>query len=231
MTQPTDISPDDNALAAEYVLGLLPADELAGFEVRLRRETSLFALVASWQSEFAALAEAEVDSAMPPRALQSRIEARLFDDNRPTTWSPLAIWRGLALAGFASSLALAAILIFNTAAPVEPQPAFVAQLAPVTGEAQFVALFDPDVATLRVQQAAGVPLDNRVQELWLIAGDAAPVSLGLLAAGVTTSITVSEDLRAVLTEAVLAVSDEPPGGSPTGAPTGDVLAAGPVISL
>jgi anti-sigma-K factor RskA len=32
------------------------------------------------------------------------------------------------------------------------------------------------------------------------------------------------------TQAVLAVSDEPPGGSPTGAPTGPVLATGQMHS-
>jgi anti-sigma-K factor RskA len=231
VTEPTDISPEDNALAAEYVLGLLSPNEAATFEARLRMETSLFALVAAWQSEFASLAEVEVEPVAPPRALQARIEAKLFEDDRPNTWSPLAIWRGLAIGGFASSLALAALLVFGPVADVDPRPAFVAQLAPVTGDAQFVALFDPEAATLRVQQAAGVPAADRVQELWLIAGDAAPVSLGLLAAGSTTSIPVSQNLQAILTEAVLAVSDEPPGGSPTGAPTGDVLAAGPVISL
>ncbi|OAN76641.1 hypothetical protein A8B78_02855 [Jannaschia sp. EhC01] len=231
MTHPTDISPDDNALAAEYALGLLSPEEVTAFEARLRTDTSLFALVAAWQSEFAALAEAEVAPVAPPSALQSRIEATLFTDKRPRTWSSLAIWRGLALAGFASSLALAGILFFGPMSTVDPQPAFVAQLAPITGDAQFVALYDPDAATLRVQQAAGTPALDRVQELWLIAGDAAPVSLGLLAEDGTTTISIAEDLRTLLTQAVLAVSDEPPGGSPTGAPTGDVLAAGPVISL
>ena len=32
-------------------------------------------------------------------------------------------------------------------------------------------------------------------------------------------------------DAVLAVSDEPPGGSPTGLPTGTVLAAGPLDAI
>lgn len=231
MTQPTDISPDDTGLAAEYALGLLSPDEVVAFEARMRDEASLFAMVTAWQSEFAALAEAEVDPVAPPRALQSRIEATLFDDDRPKTWSPLAIWRGLAIAGFASSAALAAFLIFTPAPSVEPQPAFVAQMAAVTGESEFIALYDPGAGILRVQQAAGVAEANRAQEVWLIVGDAAPVSLGLMAADGVTSIPVSVDLQATMTQAVLAVSDEPPGGSPTGAPTGDVLAAGPIISL
>lgn len=231
MTQPTDISPDDSALAAEYALGLLSPDEVTAFEARLRTEASLFALVAAWQTEFAALADEEIAPVTPPRAVQARIEARLFEDTPARTWSPLAIWRGLALAGFASSVALALVLFVQPASAPDPQPAFVAQLAPVTGDAQFVAFYDPAAATLRVQQAVGVPAAERVQELWLIAGDAAPISLGLLAAEGTTTLVLGEDLRALVSQAVLAVSDEPPGGSPTGAPTGDVLAAGPIISL
>jgi len=39
---------------------------------------------------------------------------------------------------------------------------------------------------------------------------------------------VPDDLRRRVAGAVLAISDEPEGGSPTGAPTGDVLAVGPV---
>ena len=38
-------------------------------------------------------------------------------------------------------------------------------------------------------------------------------------------------LRAALEGAVLAISDEPTGGSPTGAPTGDVLALGEITPL
>lgn len=235
MTEPTDISPDDNALAAEFSLGLLPPEEVAAFEARLRREPALVAVVTAWQAEFATLAETEVTPVTPPAALQGLIETRLFGDIPTSRWSPTAIWRGLALTGIASTVTLGALLVFGpvaTRAPdFAPSPALVAQLAPVSGQAQFVALFDRDVATLRVQQAAGTPAPQRAQELWLIIGDNAPVSLGLLSADGTTVISVDDSLGAALEQAVLAVSDEPPGGSPTGAPTGDILAAGPIFSL
>jgi anti-sigma-K factor RskA len=66
-----------------------------------------------------------------------------------------------------------------------------------------------------------------VLELWLIAQDGVPVSLGLLAAGGETVLVPPADLAAQLPGATLAVSAEPPGGSPTGSPT-RVLGAGPV---
>lgn len=110
-------------------------------------------------------------------------------------------------------------------------PPFAARLAPTGGADAFLAVYDPDAATLSIRRADGTPRPGRAQEVWLIAGEAAPVSLGLLDAEGRASIAVPADLQAMLPGAILAVSDEPPGGSPTGAPTGDVLALGEVTAL
>ncbi len=59
-----------------------------------------------------------------------------------------------------------------------------------------------------------------MHELWIIAPDAAPVSLGLLADG---PLTVQYPMPP--RGWTLAVSIEPAGGSPTGAPTGPVIIA------
>jgi anti-sigma-K factor RskA len=230
VTDPTPISPDDSALAAEYALGLLSADEMRGFEARLAVEPALRAEVAVWQAQFAGMAEAEVDPVAPPAALKARIEADLFPEAVPSSiWDRIGLWRVLGLGGLASTAALVALLLLT---PPAPQPApLVADLAPLTGEAQFVAVFDPSDNTLRLRQSAGSPRAGRVQEVWLIVGEAAPVSLGLFDADGRFAAVVPEALSPLLSGAVLAVSDEPPGGSPTGAPTGDVLAAGPVVEI
>jgi anti-sigma-K factor RskA len=62
-------------------------------------------------------------------------------------------------------------------------------------------------------------------ELWaLLPGKAAPVSLGVLPDTGQRDRTLSAAQQAALLSASqLAVSLEPPGGSPTGAPTGPVL--------
>jgi len=230
VTDPTPISPEDSALAAEYALGLLSADEVRAFEVRLSAEPALVAEVTAWQMQFAGLAEAEVDPVAPPAALQGRIEAALFPDQvRPSLWNRVGLWRALSLGGFASTAALAAVLLLSP--PVVPPAPLVADLAPLTGEAQFVAVFDPADNTLRLRRSAGTPRAGRAQEVWLIAGDAAPVSLGLFDVDGRFAAVVPDDLSPLLGGAVLAVSDEPLGGSPTGAPTGDVLAAGPVAEI
>ena len=64
---------------------------------------------------------------------------------------------------------------------------------------------------------------GQVQELWIIAPDAAPVSLGLL-----QEASLAVPYPTLPQGWTLAVSLEPAGGSPTGAPTGPVLAAGVV---
>jgi anti-sigma-K factor RskA len=71
--------------------------------------------------------------------------------------------------------------------------------------------------------AGAAPPTDRAYEAWLIAPGAAPVSLGLIGA---------EPLRVPYPDPpqgwTLAVSLEPAGGSPVGAPTGPVLAAGEI---
>ena len=69
--------------------------------------------------------------------------------------------------------------------------------------------------------------EGRVTELWLIPAGEAPRSLGLLPAGKSSEIVIADDLRRALVEgSTLAVSLEPAGGSPIGAPTGPIIAKG-----
>ena len=74
--------------------------------------------------------------------------------------------------------------------------------------------------------------DPRAIELWLILPKQRPRSLGLIQPGQPIRLTIPPDLAGRLTpDAALAVSLEPPGGSPTGQPTGPVIASGKLTSL
>jgi anti-sigma-K factor RskA len=59
----------------------------------------------------------------------------------------------------------------------------------------------------------------------VVPGEGAPLSLGVIrTGGGTLQIQLTEALRtALLTSRTLAISLEPAGGSPTGAPTGPIL--------
>jgi anti-sigma-K factor RskA len=69
-------------------------------------------------------------------------------------------------------------------------------------------------------------------ELWLIPEGGKPASLGLIAAGQPVQLNVPQNLLPMVgSGATLAVSLEPLGGSPTGQPTGEVIAHGNLSRL
>jgi anti-sigma-K factor RskA len=73
---------------------------------------------------------------------------------------------------------------------------------------------------------------TRVPELWLIPSDGKPRPVGLLNAEKPVAIAHPQALAALTASgSTLAVSLEPPGGSPTGAPTGPVIGAGKLTTL
>ena len=70
---------------------------------------------------------------------------------------------------------------------------------------------------------------DRSTQLWLIPAGRAPMSVGVFKPGAVTVLPLSATLLAQLgPTAALAVSVEPAGGSPTGQPTGPVIAKGAI---
>jgi len=219
---------DDRVLAGEYTLGLLSAEEAAAFEARMVREPELRALYAQWAEDFAGLTDDATPQAPPARVWQ-QIEAGLFDTRARGSWlRRLTLWGG--------GLAAAAVLVLAVGlpdlverGPVPPvDPPYVAQIAAEDGSLVVQAVYDDATGTLFVDREAGGAAPGRALELWLIAGEDAPVSLGVMPQDAQAILRVADDLRGRVAGAVLAISDEPEGGSPTGAPTGDVLAVVPV---
>jgi anti-sigma-K factor RskA len=229
MTTPPQGPEDDDprALAAEYALGLLSDEVQADFEARLAEDPDLRDEVVTWQEHFAGLMIDEVDEVTPSPQVRKRLESILFKSDEPSFWQQL--WP-YGLGGVAAALVLWFAITSGVIVPDEDalRADLVAELAPTPdGEGLVLsASVDTTRGAVRVVLAGGQPPDGRVFELWLIAGDAAPVSLGLLEEQESTVIDLPEQVLALLPGAVLAISDEPPGGSPTGAPTGAVRAAG-----
>lgn len=226
MSDPRD--EDDRALAAEWVAGLLGPDAAA--EAARRRETdpSFAAEVARWQARAAALSEAEIEPVRPPRRLKLRLAMRLWGDGDTRSRSRLG---PALLAGFVAGAAVGAIGALAVAPSFLPTPS-----DPGTADAFEPALFEiasEDASlrlvgaaapggAIRVRRIAGAPPEGRIYQLWAIGEDAAPVPLTTLEGDDPVTATLPEALRTP--GVTLAVSDEPPGGSPTGAPTGEVRA-------
>jgi anti-sigma-K factor RskA len=143
-------------------------------------------------------------------------------------WNSLALWRGL---GFGSlGLAAASIAALFLIVPPAPKPMF-ATLQQGTAAA-FVVGVDPARSRMYVVPAAYSRDVQRVAELWLIAPGERPTSLGLLDPAQPVTLAVPESMRDHMKEGMgLAVSLEPPGGSPTGRPTGPVVAQGKFTGL
>ncbi|WP_305969802.1 MULTISPECIES: anti-sigma factor domain-containing protein [unclassified Mameliella] len=213
---------DDDLLAAEYVLRLLSAD-LEGVAARRVDEDPEFAArVHHWESRLADLAD-ELDEVRPSPRVRRALLASVggAPESRARRW-----WLGAGL-GVATLAALAYVapLPFLTRGPD-----LGAELASADGALRYEAQVTGDELVLA--RLEGGPREGRALELWLIAqDDPAPVSLGVLPDADVAEVALTPALAARMAGGTLAVSDEPPGGSPTGAPTGEVLAAAPLVEL
>ncbi len=223
MSDPQDI-PQDEALAAEYVLRLLDAEAEQAFAARLETDPKLQAQVRYWEAEFAALSEDQPD-VPPPAAVKTALMAAL-DGPAPR---PTRRW-GFAWLALPSLLAFALIAAFALAQMLRApafDPAYHASLASEDGVLRIEAGYAPDGRLFKVIREAGAPAPGRDFELWVIGENAtAPVSLGLVPTEQEATFEISPEIAALIKGGTLAISDEPKGGSPTGAPTGAVLATG-----
>lgn len=219
MTDTPPLSPldQDDALAAEYVLGVLALPDRIAAQTRIKNDTAFAARVAAWESRLSGLNDGYAE--VPAPDLLPQIEARLFPTPEKPARRGLLAWLAGALS--AAAIAITAIVLVT---PAPPAP-LIATLGEADAPLRFEARFDGQAIT--VTRLAGPPApQGQVQEVWIIAPDAAPVSLGLLD-GDSLSVPYPQAPAGW----TLAVSLEPAGGSPTGVPTGPVLAAGTITDL
>ncbi len=200
-------------LAAEYVLGTLRGPARRSFERRRQREPFVDRRIGAWEERFAWLA-LRLKPVAPSADVWPAIQRRIGRGSR-------GVWRALAAA-----VALVAVLGFGWIVWQELRPPqATAEFASASGETlwhvELAARGDRlEVATLG---KPAVP-DARARELWALPEGGAPVSLGLMPASGDARLALDAHQRDALKAAAnIAVSDEPAGGSPTGAPTGDVL--------
>lgn len=225
-------------LASEYVLGTLRGPARRRFESLLPSHPALRHAVADWRERLTTLADG-VPPVEPPPGAWPAIERRLFEapaasagpaagtPTLPPWWQRLAPWR--ALSGLASAAALALLVVASQTPP--PQAPIVVVLAanPQAASAlraSFVVSISGDGRALVLRPLGDVPLDaGRALELWAVPKQGAPRSLGLVDAARATTLLRT---RLLQDTAAFAVSVEPTGGSPTGAPTGPIVSVGPL---
>lgn len=237
-----DLTPDE-ALAAEWALGLLDAAARQAAEDRRRTDPAFAALCAFWVERLAPLSEEVAPVAPSPRlwaAIETAVAAPQAGPPPPRAapapkragwWESAGFWRGATAAMAAFALALLVTRPAPLAEAPAPAPAgdllLSATLADEGGTALVTAALDTGRGAVVLAPVGEEELDGRVPELWLIPADGTPRSLGVIDLGGTQRIAVPETVLELVAEgAVLAVSLEPAGGSPTGLPTGPVVATG-----
>lgn len=218
----------DEWLAAELALGVLDGAERLTAQTRAAREPAFAAMVVRWEERLSPWA-AEIAEVTPSPQVWDAIVAALPAQKSQGIWQSLAFWRGLTLATGALAAACIGTLIYIG---TTPQRAPLIAAIDGGGHHHFVATLDKNSGSIAVVPAAYSADATRVPELWLIPADGRPRPLGLLRADVATTLTLSRDMLAhAVSNAVLAVSLEPQGGSPTGQPTGPVIATGKLTLL
>ncbi len=224
-----------DALAAQYVLGTLRGRARARFSRLLASDRGLADTVTRWEERLLPFSET-LPPVLPPARVWQQILARIRNGRSPaeapvSVWGNLAFWRGLTLAGFATALALAIVLL---SPPVErPEQTLVAVLAGQDAKPVMIASVDRTGRKLRVKPLAPVELaPDRALELWALPQVGNPRSLGLISPSGVAQIALAGPAETALAQVpALAVSLEPRGGSPTGLPTGPVLYSGPIQRL
>jgi anti-sigma-K factor RskA len=218
-----------DALAAQYVTGTLRGRARARFETLLPSHPALQRAVRDWQARLMPLTGA-VPEVAPPARVWKGIENQLW----PTPavqpwWQQLGLWRALSGTALAAVVGLGVLV----ASPPPAQPPVVVVLestgTTAVNPATIVASLSGDGRALVTRTLTPVALTtDRVLELWSVPPQGNPRSLGLISANGAT-VLQRDRLPATLLKggtAALAVSVEPPGGSPTGVPTGPVVFAG-----
>lgn len=230
---------DPDMMAAELALGVLDGPDRAAALRRLLAEPAFARDVDGWRERLAPLID-EVGAVTPSVALWPRIADRL-DSGGESGLLKRSVTRWKATAAAAS--ALAASLLGWVAVergrppetvvverPAAAGPMMVAQLAPADAGPMAIAAVMPDGA-LKISPGP-MAEGGKSAELWVIPAGGRPVSLGLVRPGEMNTLTIRAELRPMLNgEATLAISIEPAGGSPTGQPTGPVVATGKMTSI
>ena len=222
-------------LASEYVLGTLRGGARRRFEDYMRRDAALRKEVETWQAHLLPLYE-RLSPVDPHARVWKKIEARL-DGERSTSvaskkvslWESLSFWRSVGLG--ASGVAVALLATMLTLKPVELSPILTAVLAEDNNVARvFVEQSKPGLLMVKMV-TPWKTMNGMALELWVVPKDGAPRSLGLINDTGETRLVFTGMDEKLSGGLVFALSKEPPGGSPTGQPTGNVMCKGAIAHM
>lgn len=240
MNTPTPTDPDDTEIAAEFVLRVLGPEAHRAAAVRAASDPAFAAEVRAWEDRLAPMM-VDVDPVHPDPAIKSTLMKRLFGADEPKARVTSAgMWQILTGLGFAATAALAVIMV-QTRAPAPQEGTevvevaagsrFVAELAVADESTRMFAVINVASGALDLAWTARDQAEGRDLQLWGIPEGGAPISIGILPAGKQATLDVPAEVLAAMAGLTLAISNEPLGGSPTDAPSGEVLATALVSEI
>ncbi|MFN7725573.1 MAG: anti-sigma factor domain-containing protein [Rubrivivax sp.] len=214
------------ALAAEYAAGTLRGGARRRFENLLPSHPALADAVRSWEARLMPLTTAVQPETPPPR-VWAAVQQRLWPAPAPLPWwQRLGLWRALSGTALAAVVGLAVLV--NSPGPAQAPVVVVLQATggDPTVQGSVVASFSGDGRAVVARPVLPVAVKtDRVLELWWATETGKPRSLGLIKADGATVLRKDALPGGLKGSQIdhLAVSVEPPGGSPTGQPTGPVV--------
>ncbi|MEC5409386.1 anti-sigma factor [Paraburkholderia sp. MPAMCS5] len=228
----------DDLRCAEYALGVLDTDSRRALERESVHNAALRESLDAWLARLTPLTE-DLSAVEPTVRVWRRIQRDLgflpvAVPARGRWWDSLSLWRWLGIGASAAALALLAVNLVmlhearQPAVVVAQSGYMVATIARIDGATYWTATVDLKRGNMVVVPATSPKVAaNRSTELWLVPPGANAISLGVFSPDAPVSISLPPQIVARIGDrAALAVSLEPHGGSPTGQPTGPVLATG-----
>lgn len=215
-------------LAANYASGAMRGAARRRFEGLMAADASLRRIVREWEGQLYPLA-LSLPPEMPPKRVWHAIQTRLHraKATQPWGWNGVYLWR--LFSGALAALLVAAVLVYPSQVERAAQSQLMAVLQNPQARAMLVVQAGTDgvIRVLALDDLESVAGD-RALELWAIPVGQSPQSVGIVPAKGRISLIRPKGLEGV---GQLAISLEPPGGSPTGQPTGPIVMSGNVLPI
>jgi len=218
---------------AEFVLGTLPANERKALNARRQLDPALDARIQQWEERLIAMT-GEVAPVKPSPELFARIESILdqqaaqpIQSGSTTSVTRLRRqvnrWRWSTALSSAAALVLVAVLALK---PESSQESFVAVFQHDDQQPAFLLTVDLQNRQLNIRPVTAEQQPGKSYQLWIKAEELGPNprSVGVLGDQMQLDKGALKQYDpALLREATFGISVEPPGGSPTGQPTGPAI--------
>lgn len=227
------------AVAGEYVLGLLSSEEAREVEKLMRENSELDAAVHTWQDMLLPAASIAEPITPSPELWRSIVRDLGFKPEPttasrtpkgPTFWDSLNFWRFVSAVGFAAAILLAFIAFLRPGSELVPVYTAVLQSPEDKSAGWLVEGSREGSVTLTPLVKTSVQPNKSLQFWTKPEGAEGPTSLGLVQANERIEIPANK-LPGLSPNQLFEITLEPEKGSPYNKPSGPILYVGRAVKL